>query len=122
MDAFTKQEKDTSLYFMKHPLLYRIGIEKQCYSQKIFLYWVLYGLLQAATIYVSCMLFMMAVGASNVLGQNYGFWMPGEVAYGCVIINVNMVLLVRSYIHFPISWLVIVVMIGNYFLFFAIFS
>lgn len=42
--------------FMKHPLLYRIGMESKCFSMTIYTQWIAYALIHSAMIYAFCIL------------------------------------------------------------------
>jgi phospholipid-transporting ATPase len=49
-------------YFMKHPHLYRIGLEYSCYGVGVFLKWVAYGLSHALMIYIFNFYFLLLPG------------------------------------------------------------
>jgi len=51
-----------TFYFMKHPHLYRIGIESQCFGIPHFLRWVCYGLWHAFSVYMACFHFIALPG------------------------------------------------------------
>ena len=47
---------DTKKYLMRHPLLYKIGIDSSCFSESIFAQWVAYGLWHAFVVYLTTMI------------------------------------------------------------------
>ena len=75
---------------------------------------------QAFIIYYTCVHMFCTDGAANKYGQEYGFWMAGQIAYGCIIIKVNAVLLVKSYMHFWLNILLVALMILSYYVFFGL--
>ena len=105
---------------MEHPKLYKIGLNKLCYSQELLLLYMLYGAMQAFIIYFSCVLVLNDVAVKNGMGQDQGFWLAGHVAYGCIIIKVNVMLQAKANIHFWLSVMWFVLMVAAYFVFFAI--
>lgn len=46
-------------YFMRNPLLYRIGIEGKCFSTWLFVKWLIYSLVHAALIFFACFYVMV---------------------------------------------------------------
>ena len=78
---------------MKDPLLYRIGIDKTCYSWSLLCQWISYGFIQAFIIYFSCLRVFFTPGVT-INGKDQGFWVGGHVAYLCITIKTNVVLMV----------------------------
>lgn len=56
------RRQDDALYFLKHPQLYRIGIECRCFGVRQFLRWDIYGLWHAFVIYMCCFHFLAYPG------------------------------------------------------------
>jgi phospholipid-transporting ATPase len=46
-------------YFMRNPLLYRCGIERNCFSTWLFVKWLIYSLVHAAFIFYACFYVMV---------------------------------------------------------------
>ena len=90
-----KPSKPGQLFFMKHPHLYRIGIEYQCFGVKQFLKWVLYGLWHAALVYLFNFHFILQPGTALLDGKDIGFWVVGHVVYGTCVMVANLVILFK---------------------------
>jgi hypothetical protein len=60
------------------------------------------------------------VAVKSGMGLDQGFWLAGHVAYGCIIIKVNVMLQSKANIHFWLSVMWFVLMVAAYFVFFAI--
>lgn len=60
INPFKRRPKNVKEYFfMRHPHLYRIGIECKCFGIKKFLQWDIYALWHAAIVYACCFLFLV---------------------------------------------------------------
>jgi len=91
-----KPSKPGQVFFMKHPHLYRIGIEYQCFGMMHFMKWVLYGLFHAALVYFLNFHFVVNVGVGSLLdGKDYGFWVVGHTVYGTCVMVANLVIMFK---------------------------
>jgi len=82
-------------YFMKHPHLYRIGIEYQCFGILHFLRWVCYGLCHAMSVYMFCFHLVLLPGQALADGKDIGFWVVGHVVYGACVMTANLVIMFK---------------------------
>lgn len=82
---------------MKKPLLYKIGMNNECFSIPIYIVWTLYALIHGALIYIFCVLAVL--GATQYRGSDgkaIGFWVSGHLVYGVCCFVANTVILTRS--------------------------
>ena len=77
---------------MTHPLLYRIGLENQCFGVPQFFKWIFYALLHSAMIYFVCLEFICQPSQHLDNGKDVGFWVSGHVVYGTCIVVANIVM------------------------------
>mmetsp|Transcript_6081 Transcript_6081/g.10324 ORF Transcript_6081/g.10324 Transcript_6081/m.10324 type:complete len:203 (+) Transcript_6081:2787-3395(+) len=79
---------------MKHPNLYRIGLENQCFGVKKFFQYILYALLHALIIYFLCMSALSSPTQSQGhSGKDLGFWVCGHVVYGTCVMVANITIM-----------------------------
>ena len=104
-------------HFSLNPMLYKIGIENACFSQRMFVGYLFYGLWYAGVIY--WIFFYLQCSGLQVLsdGQDIGFWVAGDNVYGVCIIIVNLVLLHRLHLFEKYGMGLYAFSIGCYFLF-----
>ena len=57
-------------YLMKDPALYKIGLNKECVSNKLFGMWVVYGLVQSYCIYYIAFIIGGTLGFSESQGRD----------------------------------------------------
>ena len=79
--------------FMQRPNLYKLGMESKCFSNVIFVRWLVQALVHAAVIYVVCLLAILSIGTMQADGQELGFWVAGHVCYGGCVMVANFVIL-----------------------------
>ena len=88
--------EDKSKLFMANPQLYRIGIERQCYTMPQYVAWIFYGLLQALYIYFLCFYFIELPGQLTIgEGKGIGLWVVGHITYGACCLVANILILYR---------------------------
>jgi magnesium-transporting ATPase (P-type) len=85
----------TRYVFMKHPHLYKIGINNQCFSITHFLRWMLYGLVHACMVYMFVFHFLLIPGQTLTSGKDIGFWAMGHVVYGTCVMVANLVMIFK---------------------------
>jgi len=116
-DAFKVNVKFDKL-FMKNPLLYGIGINKECFSLSLMLKWVIYALFHAYIIYYWCFYFI--TGAPQSDGKDLGFWVAGHVVYGACCLLANLILIHKFNLIDKIQVFFVFLMVLAYFLFLAL--
>lgn len=109
-------------YFLKNPMLYRVGIEGTCFSTWLFVKWLLYALIHAGFIFMASFYVLVQVRAHQSDGKDVGFWVAGMTVYGVCIFTANMVLAFKHFTHYWISFVLFILCCANYFLFFFLFS
>lgn len=114
-------EEDVN-YFMKNPLLYRIGMRCDCFSNVLFFKWVLYALWHALVILYSVLYALNQYKASAPDGKEIGFWVAGMAIYGVCIIVANVLLAAKFHIHNWVGVVFFAMMITAYFLFYWLMS
>ena len=78
---------------MKHPLLYRIGIDKKCFSMFLFMRWFLYGFWHAGIIYMLTFYFLTYPGQQSYdYNMDLGFWCCGHIVYTNCVAVANVVM------------------------------
>lgn len=83
-------------FFLKHPHLYRLGIEDKCFSLGHFIRWVIYGLVHAFIVYLLTFHFISIPGQSQGhIGKDLGFWVVGHVVYGTCVMVANILLIFK---------------------------
>jgi len=107
-----------SFYFMRNPYLYKIGINKECFSLQLMLRWIIYALFHALLIYYFC--FQAITGAPQSDGKDSGFWLAGHVVYGACCILANVILVHKFNIIDHIGTFTVALMIFAYFFFLGI--
>ena len=78
---------------MKIPLLYKLGLESQCYGKSMFMKWVFYGLWHSLVIYIICVQAVGTIGQYQTDGKDIGFYVVGHLVYGTCVIVANVVML-----------------------------
>ena len=89
---YKSNRNDKQLYFMKHPLLYKLGINSECYGPVQFIAWLLYALWHALLVYMTCFWCAVIPGQSQPDGKDIGFWVVGHVVYGAYVLVANIVI------------------------------
>ena len=84
---------------MKNPLLYRIGIQCECFSVYLFIIWVVYGLWHAFLILFLTFYVLVHEEAVQSNGMDIGFWIAGMSVYGVCEFIANGVLFMKFNIH-----------------------
>lgn len=83
--------------FMTKPLLYKIGMNNECFSIPIYVYWTLYALLHGALIFIFCVLAVDGVTQSRGSdGKAVSFWVSGHLVYGVCCFVANALILTRT--------------------------
>lgn len=77
---------------MRHPHLYRIGIDNTCFGIGHFVRWVIYALFHAFMVYIVNFYAVVLPGMALVDGKDYGFWVVGHVVYGVCVVVANVVI------------------------------
>ena len=111
--------RDPNLYFMKDPVLYKIGLNGKCISTKIFIYWIIYGMTQSFVIYFISIQVLCELGMTSPDGKEEGIWLCGHLAFGLSVIVANIVILMKYNIHHIGSLSIIGLMVMMYFATFA---
>ena len=62
---------------MKNPDLYSIGLNKDCYSMKIFLKWIFYALWHAFVVYFVVYYCLNVIGMNQPDGKAIGLYFGG---------------------------------------------
>lgn len=109
-------------YFMRNPLLYRIGIDGTCFSTWLFVKWLAYALIHAAFIFYCCFWVLAQKGTHQSDGKDIGFWVAGMLVYGVCIFVANSVLAFKHFTHYWIGTFFFVLCTSSYFFFFWLFS
>lgn len=109
-------------YFLRNPLLYRLGIEGRAFSTWLFVKWLIYALAHAGLIFFVAFWVLAQKYAHQSDGKDIGFWSAGMLVYGVCIFTANVVLMFKHYTHYVISFFLFFLCMGNYFLFFWLFS
>lgn len=79
-------------YFLKHPSLYKIGMENRNFSIMHYLKWMAYGFFHAFLTYVFNCYLMLIPGQQLTDGKDMGFWVAGHIVYGVCVIVANLVI------------------------------
>jgi len=96
------KEGDESI-FMRNPILYRLGMEHQCFSKKEMAKWIGYALWHAFVVYFINFWALTAGDYYNSPrqsdGKDLGFWVAGHVLYGSCCFISNLTLFHKFHIH-----------------------
>lgn len=114
--------KEYAGYFMRNPLLFRIGIEGTCFSTFLFTRWLFYALLHAFFIFCCCTYCMIQYSTHQSDGKDIGFWVGGMLTYGVCIFVANGVLAFKHFTHTVVGTFFFIICSASYFLFFYLFS
>lgn len=87
-----KPQTRGKLFYMRHPHLYRIGIDNECFGIGHFLRWVLYALFHALTVYMLNFFAVVTPGQTLLDGKDIGFWVVGHTVYGVCVVVANVVI------------------------------
>ena len=109
-------------YFMRNPLLYRIGIDGTCFSTWLFVKWLIYALVHAAFIFYCCFWVLQHKATHQSDGKDIGFWVGGMLVYGVCIFVANTVLAFKHFTHYWIGAFFFFICTSSYFVFFWLFS
>lgn len=90
-------------YFMRNPMLYRLGMEQKCFSKTEMAKWIAYALWHAFVVYFINFWALTASTPYNSPkqsdGKDLGFWVAGHVLYGCCCFISNLTLAHKFHIH-----------------------
>lgn len=109
-------------FFMRHPLLYRIGLTHSCFSNVIFAKWIVYAFLHALLIYLTVYYVLAQPQARRGDATEIGLWIGGMTVYGVCIFVANVLLAVRFHNHNWISITTITLGMLAYFVFYSLLS
>jgi hypothetical protein len=88
---------------MRNPLLYKIGMEHQCFSKKEMAKWIGYALWHSYVVYnINFWALSESDGRNSARqsdGKDLGFWVAGHVLYGSCCFISNLVLAHKFHIH-----------------------
>ncbi len=104
--------------FLKSPLLYQIGINRECCSLSLLLKWVVYGLFHAYIVYEWCFKYITDTPQGD--GKDIGFWVAGLVVYGACCLIANLILVHKFNLIDHVQVVFVALMVIAYFLFFAL--
>jgi magnesium-transporting ATPase (P-type) len=94
-----KPQTRGKVFYMRHPHLYRIGPEDQCFGVKHFARWVMYALFQAFVVFMFNFYAVCLPGQQNVDGTDMGFWVVGHTVYGTCVLLANMLIAFKYHNH-----------------------
>lgn len=97
--ADSKDSKNDFKLLGRNPLLYKIGMNNQCFSLTKLALWILYAIYHSAIIYFSVLYVIMQQDAFQADGKDLGFWLAGHSVYGACIFIVNTLLILRCNTH-----------------------
>lgn len=83
-------------FFLKNPELYKIGINKECFSYLLLGKNILYALWHSFIIFMTCLFATSYVGAHQTDGKDIDFWIGGMTIFGVSIFVANLVLAQHS--------------------------
>ena len=90
-------------FFMRNPMLYRIGMDQACFGKMEMAKWILYALWHAFVVFNINFWALEAADSSNSPrqsdGKDFGFWVAGHVLYGSCVFVSNLVLAHKFNIH-----------------------
>jgi len=109
-------------YFMRNPLLYRVGIDGTCFSTWLFVKWLAYALTHACFIFFCGFWVLAQKGTHQSDGKDIGFWVCGMLVYGICIFVANSVLAYKHFTHYWIGTFFFFLCTSSYFVFFWLFS
>ena len=81
--------------FLERPLLYKIGLNHECYSVKNFLQYVLYGLWHASILYLTGYQALLKSGQTMDDGKEFGIDVAGNHVYVVCILVANYIVVQR---------------------------
>jgi hypothetical protein len=115
-------KKELAGYFLRNPLLFRIGIEGSCFSTFLFTRWLLYALAHAFFVFCCCFYVMAQYSTHQSDGKDIGFWVSGMLVYGVCIFVANGVLAFKQYTHTWMGTFFYILCASSYFFFYWLFS
>lgn len=119
------QKGDLNL-LMRNPQLYKLGMQYQCFSKRLFAAWLAYAVWHAYIVYwvVFMVLTQSNYMSTNVQsnGQALGQWLAGNTVYASCIFISNLILIHRSFLIHPFGMFIIFGMVSAFFVIFFIMS
>lgn len=79
--------------FMSMPKLYHIGMKSECWSNLIFVKWLLYALFHGFLLYFISIVCLVQPDQYESDGKEIGFWIAGHTVYGSAVFVANLVIL-----------------------------
>lgn len=106
--------------YLENPELYKIGINRECFTKTLFMQWVFYALWHAAIIFATVLYALNQPQACQSDGKEIGFWVAGMTIYGVCIFVANFLLAMRFNTHSCCSTLTLLAGVVAYFFFYSI--
>lgn len=116
----SNDDSKDSKYLLRNPILYKIGMNNECFSLNKLFVWIFYAVYHAAIVYVANLYVLMQSDAIQSDGKDIGFWSAGHSVYGSCIFIVNTLLVLRFSTHTVPGIFFFFLMYAAYFVLFSI--
>lgn len=124
-----KIEKDVSSQvkvdveqYLQNPQLYKIGIDRECFSMTLFMQWIFYALWHAFVIYYVALYCLCIPEVMQPDGTAIGFWVTGMAIFGVCVLVANFELAMRFNTHTWVGTFILLVGPISYFLLYFVLS
>lgn len=121
-EKLNEWENDPQNDYLENPELYRIGIDRTCFSRRLFVQWVIYALWHAFVIHYTVLYVLCNPETHKADGKDIGFWLSGMAIYGVCIMVANLEIAIRFNTHNVLGVLCILAGVVCYFLSYGILS
>jgi len=74
---------------LENPDLYKIGINRECFSKLIFIKWIIYALWHGLVIFAIVHFGLLNHQTAQADGKDIGFWVSGMAIFGVCIFVAN---------------------------------
>lgn len=81
--------------YLMNPRLYKIGIERTCFSKKLFIQWIAYALWHSGVIFFTTLFVLNNYQTHQTDGKDIGFWVAGLLNFGICIFVANLEIAMR---------------------------
>lgn len=108
--------------YLENASLYSIGLNRECFSKRLFMQWILYALWHGIVVFFTVFYCLNQPQTMQSDGKDIGFWACGMSVYGVCIFVANWELAIRFNTLNVVAFFTLCAGVLAYFLFYGLLS